>query len=179
MVGNTNFDGNEAWIKNTTLFGANKVYLLAKNITYDFSNLISHKPTTKVDITIQSGETNIGDATNYNRRKGQNSYDGFNAIHISVTGVIDVNNLGTMPSGEFTITPGLLYTMLANGNQTYNFFDERIGSSWVADPDPMNTVQKPYNSTDGIPVVLLSHSIVAGESRNVLNYTLNFREDKT
>lgn len=178
MVGKDYYENTEAWIKQADLFGANKIFLSAKTITYAHQNLTSYSPMTNIDPNVATGESYIGDAVNLARRKGYNQYNGINALTVTVNGVIDLLHLGSVKSGVNTMTPGILYTMMANGHKTYYFFDERIGSAWAADPDPLTVVRKPYSSSGGIPMVLLSYNVSAGASENILNYTLSLREDK-
>ena len=172
MAGFTEY---EAWLSNSTLFSGSKIYLMAKSITYTQDSMMSYSPIINVNPGVETGESTIGDLTNYTRRKGKNSYSGINNISINITGVINRYSLGSFNSYN-AITPGALYTMFANGHKTFRFYDGKIGSSWVN--DPISGVQKPYNSTTGIPVVLLNYSISAGESDNILNYNLTLREEK-
>lgn len=170
------FSKYEAWLQQDDLFSGSKIYLLATSVVYNQQSLTAYSPTTKVDPSVQAGETSVGDSVNYNRRKGQNSYDGINNINFSINGDIDLNNLGSINSYQ-TITPGILFTCFANGNKTFRFYDGKIGSAWIN--DPTSGVQSPYNSSTGIPVVLVDYNITAGESDNILSYSLTLREDKT
>ena len=166
---------NEVWIKNPDLFSTNSVYMLAKNISYSYSNIVSYNPTTNVSV-LETGET-LGGSVNYERRKGTNSYSGFDGLLIKLSGVIDMNNLGSV-SGYYTITPGLIYTMLVNGHRRYQLYDSKIGSALISDPDYMSAVKTPYNAGSAIPVILLTADMNTNDKENIINYTMSFREDK-
>jgi len=168
---------NEAWIKDPSgsLFSGNPIYLLAKNVTFAYTNNTSYKPMSKIEIDATGSETAIGDFHNLNRRRGYNSYDGFAAVQVTVSGEIDLNNLGAI-SSYATMTPGVMHTIFANGHRTYYFWDSKIGSALLS--DPVSGTQNPYSVTSAVPVVLISASVDASDSENILNYNLVLREDK-
>ena len=176
------FTTNEAWIYNNDLFGDNKIYLLAKSVSFGFNNISSFFPITKIDIT-ESGET-VGDSTNWERRKGYNSYNGFGGLVIKLNGVIDLDNLGAVGTTNYTITPGLLYTMMANGHRQYKFYDNRITKAWfTGDPDPLSAVQVPYTTDaqgiQAIPVVITAIDMTTNQFENVVNFSMTLREDRS
>lgn len=167
----------EAWIQHGSLFNGSRIYLNAVTVNYNFKNTVAYRPFSKISTSIEGAETAVGDATNWNRRKGLNSYDGFEATMFTISGDINILKLGSIAPGILTITPGMIHTILANGNYTYRFYDGKIGSSWAY--DPISGVQKPYTEAVGIPVVFLDANVSAGASENILNYSLTLREDKT
>jgi hypothetical protein len=169
------FNNNEAWIKCSALWGADPVYLLGTSVSYTQNNLISHKPITKVNPNVTTGEVSIGDSVNYTRRKGYNTYDGIGPMIISVDGQIDTYNLGIVSTYK-TITPAVITTMIANGHRQFLFYDNRIGSAITHDPGQLST-SVPYTET-GIPVVLMDYDMRTSTQENIINYRLNFREDR-
>lgn len=179
MTNQIGFTNTEGWLKQDGLFGSGvKIYLGIENVTWNRGNLINYTPVTKISVSPQSTEVNIGDSANLNRRKGINTYNGVGPLTISLSGTIDLYQLGSLSPSVYTITPGILQTMIFNGHRTYRYWDQRIGSSWASDPNPLGFVQKPYSEANGIPVVIIDHSITAGTSDNLLDYTLILREDK-
>lgn len=165
------FENRTGWIQNDDLFSGEKIYLHDATVDFAFTSLNSYKPTTKVAIS-QSGEI-IGDSANASRRAGVNSYDGMQALNVTVNGNIDLDSLGAV-GGYTTITPGVVYTWIANGHRTYNFFDSKIGSALINDPVAGTTV--PYTSS-GIPVIITDINVSSDTSENIITYTINLRED--
>lgn len=165
---------HDAYIQNDDLFGTDvKVYLNAVSYPFSFETLngVNSRPNLKIEDT---GET-IGDSTNMTRRKAETSYTGVQPITINVTGKIDLDNLGSFSPDIYTITPGIIYTMIMNAHRTYYFYDTKIVESWANDPDPLTMVQYPFTA-DGVPVQVISGQITTDVSENRLNYNLVLRQ---
>lgn len=165
---------HDAYLQQTDLFGSgNKVYLntVSYPVALNTLNNVTHKP----NLVITSGAETIGDSTNLTRRKPQTLYTGVDAITITVSGKIDLDNLGSFSSSIYTMTPGLMYTILMNAHRTYYFYDTKVVDAWRNDPDPLNIVQYPFDDM-GIPVQVISGQISPDVSENRLNYNLVLRQ---
>ena len=179
MVYEAQVKENEAYLTNTDLFGSNKLFLLAKSLSFGFVNMTSFQPVTKVDI-LASGET-IGDSVNLERRKGTNTYNGYGGLQIKISGIIDLDNLGLIEDSDdfYTITPGIIYTLILNGNRRYYFYDGKVVKNWLNDPDYMNMVETPYTDEIGIPVIIDTIDVSTSEFDNTVNYSMTLREDRS
>jgi len=172
----------EAWIKDPTtptsnaLFAGSQIYFGTDAVSFNYRNVISYKPITKVDFNITGAETAIGDEANYQRRKGIVTYGGINALTISVEGRIDKNWTGSYEDGSIQATAGRLRQMWSVP-KTYRFYDNKLGSAIQHDSD--GDVKDPYASTGGIPVIIQDLSFsTSSDSLNQINFSLTLMEDK-
>lgn len=164
------------------LWGGETVTLLATSINLNSGNIIASKPKTFQTTTQTDADTTAGDATgsyinNYNRRKSNVSYSGFNNQLMQVKCVYNpeiIGNNATLSDVSTKIfNPSKLMELVLKPRTIYIKDQILVGLlSTTQDGSPSI-----YN-TYGIPVVLVSWNITPSLEGSEILMELSFREDK-
>lgn len=171
--------GSECRIRDGTgsLFSGSELYFNTINVDYNYKNIISVSPNTKIDFNITGAETSIGDEANMIRRKPVITYAGISVTRITISGVLDLDTSGSFADGKIAASLGKLRQMFMTP-KTYYFYDPKAGSALEYDSD--SDVQNPHSSTSGsIPVILESFApSKASDTTNEVTFSLTLIEDK-
>ena len=173
----------EAYIKDPTtpttsaLFAGSKQYFNTLSVSFNYRNILTYKPITKISWAITGAETAIGDETNYSRRKGIISYGGMNVLTINITGLLDKNSLGSFDVSTYEATAGKLRQMFTVP-RTYRFYDAKLGSAIMFDSHA--SVKNPYATNSEIPVIIQDLSFSSSsDTLNEIAFNMTFLEDKS
>jgi len=172
----------EAYIKDPTtpttgaLFAGSKLYFNTLTTSYNYRNILTYKPVTKIDWNITGTEVAIGDETNYSRRKGIVTYGGMNVLTISITGLMDKSGVGSFDATNQAATPARLRQMYTVP-KTYRFYDAKLGSALMYDSN--TSVKNPYATNNEIPIIIQDLSFSdSSDSLNEITFNMTFMEDK-
>jgi len=158
----------------TPLFNGDKIYLRSTKVVFEINNLIESEPI-----------ININEETeNFNSRKGQSSYQGFNSPIITLRGNVNIEEKTTSTSGTGRIDNSssnpkvvTVYRLwkMALTPRKYYLWDSKIINSLITDDE----FDVSYTESDGIPVAIRSLRLMAdSKDTNKVVYELKLLEDR-
>lgn len=184
------YTANFVRIKDTNtspLWEGEEVYMIATNFRMESSNLISGKPKTFQLQPITTDDIGDDETTgiylaNYNRRKSNISYAGFNNPIIRITCAYNPNEMSPISSINGTdtmiFTPNKLMELILKPRTVYikdEFLIELLSNTEAT--TGTSIIPKVYG-TNGMPVVLDSWSLDPSTDGKEVIMDLTFREDK-
>lgn len=171
----------------TPLWDGEEILLLGTTIRFEGSNTVSGKPKTFQLLNLQTEDTDAGDTeasyiNNYNRRKYNNTYAGFNNVKITATIVYNPDEVGdkiTVNSTQkMVFTPNKLFELILKPRTMY-LKDEFIINLLTTTETTIaaETIPAVYSSR-GIPVLLTSWDMSPAIEGKEIIINLTFIEDK-
>jgi len=159
------------------------VLLLAKDFNIASGNIISPKPKTFQETNPTVEDTSAGDTStsylnNYNRRKSNVSYTGFNNNTITVTAVYNPTTVGPKTKvndivDQKIFTPSKLFELILKPRTVY-IKDEVLWDLLSQSEDGSPAIY----GENGIPVILKDWNITPSLEGEEITMNLTFIEDK-